>query len=76
ERTILWNNNVLLDKDGRVSSIISVGQDVTEYKHIETELVKKMNDLERFYKVTMDRERVVIQLKEELRDLKARLQDK
>jgi PAS domain S-box-containing protein len=76
ERIILWSNNVLLDKEGRVSSVISIGQDITDYKHIETELVKKMNDLERFYKVTMDRERVVIQLKDELRELKARLQDK
>ncbi len=76
ERIILWSNNVLLDKEGRVSSVISIGQDITEYKHIETELVKKMNDLERFYKVTMDRERVVIQLKEELRELKTRPQDK
>jgi len=76
ERIVLWNNNVLLDKDGKVTSVISIGQDITEYKHIETELVKKMNDLERFYKVTMDRERVVIQLKNELRDLKARPQDK
>ena len=59
-----------------VVCVISIGQDITEYKHIETELVKKMNDLERFYKVTMDRERVVIQLKEELRELKTRLQDK
>ncbi|MEK7849547.1 MAG: PAS domain S-box protein [Candidatus Omnitrophota bacterium] len=76
ERIILWSNNVLLDKDGRVSSVISIGQDITEHKHIETELVKKINDLERFYKVTMNRERVVIQLKEELRELKTRPQDK
>lgn len=76
ERIILWSNNVLLDKEGRVSSVISIGQDITEYKHIETELVKKMNDLERFYKVTMDRERVVIQLKNELRELKTRPEDK
>ena len=76
ERIILWSNSILLDKDGGPSSVISIGQDITEQKHNETELAKKMNDLERFYKVTMGRERAVIQLKNELRELKTRLQDK
>ena len=75
ERFILWNHSVLQDKEGRVTAVIAIGQDITELKKIETELVKKMNDLEKFYKVTMDREKVVIQLKNEIRNLKMKLQE-
>ncbi len=74
ERHILWNHSVLQDKEGRVTAIIAIGQDITEIKKIETELVKKINDLERFHKVTMDREKVIIQLKEEIRGLKAKFE--
>ena len=74
ERLILWNHSVLKDKNGRLTAVIALGQDITDLKKIENELVKKMNDLERFFKVTMDREKVVIHLKDQIKELKEKLE--
>jgi len=64
---------VLKDKEGRITAVISMGQDITEHKTVESELIKKVNELERFYRVTMDREKIVLQLKAEIRDLKEKI---
>jgi PAS domain S-box-containing protein len=72
ERLILWSNSFFTDKEGRITSALAIGQDITEYKKVENELRQKMRDLERFYKVTMDREKIVLELKKELAALRAK----
>lgn len=75
QRTILWSNSLLKDKEGHITAVISIGQDITEHKTVESELIKKMNELERFYKVTMDREKVILHLKDQIKDLKQGIED-
>jgi PAS domain S-box-containing protein len=71
QRTILWSNNLIKDESGVVNGVLFVGQDITEHRKVETELKKKVNELERFYRVTMDREKAILQLKKEIKELKA-----
>ncbi|HQP91311.1 MAG TPA: PAS domain S-box protein [Candidatus Omnitrophota bacterium] len=73
ERLILWNYSVLKNTSGEVTAIIGVGQDISEFKKIESELLKKMNDLERFYKVSMDREKIILSLKKQIAEMKEKL---
>lgn len=48
-------------------------RDIDEKKRIELELVQKMADLEIFQKVTMGREKKIIELKEKVAELEAKL---
>ncbi|MCG2718064.1 MAG: hypothetical protein L6408_04420 [Nanoarchaeota archaeon] len=47
-----------------------------DLKRATTELEKKIRDLERFQKVTMDREKRVLELKKEIKELKKQLESK
>jgi|Deesub1362A_J573_1020465.scaffolds.fasta_scaffold00004_28 PAS domain S-box-containing protein len=60
------NNNELV-------GLIHVVRDITERKKIEDELNKRVEDLERFYDLAVDRELKMKELKEEIRRLKAEL---
>ncbi|MBI5873668.1 MAG: PAS domain S-box protein [Candidatus Omnitrophica bacterium] len=70
ERIVLWNNSVLKNADGEVTAILAVGQDITELKLMQSKLLKKISDLERFYRISMDREKAVLALKEQVSELK------
>jgi|GEM_PF-3828655 len=66
---------VLLSKtelDGRVMLQATV-RDIDAQKTQEIELANKIWELEKFYKVTMDREKRIIELKKEVNDLKTKL---
>ena len=39
-RTIAWHNSVLHDASGRISGLFSSGEDITERKHMEQELIR------------------------------------
>ncbi len=41
ERIIAWHNSILYDKGGTISGILSSGEDITDKKKIETELLLK-----------------------------------
>ncbi len=69
-RPILWSNGVIKDAEGRLSAVVSLGQDVTEVMKNERALRKRADEMERFYKVALDREKAIAQLKNELRALK------
>jgi len=49
--------------------VYAAATDITERKQAEEELMKKMNDLERFNRLTVDRELRMIELKKEVNDL-------
>jgi len=75
ERTLLWSNSAIADDQGRILSVLAIGMDITRWKETERDLRQKMTQLERFVKVTMDRERVIMELKQEVKRLKGATQD-
>ena len=56
-------------KDGKVMGAVVTFRDITERKQAEKELKEHMEELERFSRLTIDREEKMIQLKEEINNL-------
>jgi PAS domain S-box-containing protein len=56
-------------KNGKVMGAVVTFRDVTERTRVEKELKEHMEDLERFSRLTIDREEKMIQLKEEINGL-------
>jgi len=67
EKVILWSNSVITDEKNRVTSVLAIGMDITQWRQAEGDLRKKMSQLERFVRVTMDREEEIMELKRALR---------
>jgi len=57
------------DDEGRPVAVIEISRDITECKLAEKELLKRMNELETFYRATLGREKRVIELKQEVNEL-------
>jgi PAS domain S-box-containing protein len=57
------------DDEGRPVAVIEISRDITERKLAEKELLKRMNELETFYRATLGREERVIGLKQEVNEL-------
>lgn len=62
-------NHAFFDEDGRLIETQSVGRDITERKRAQDELQQKCIELERFNKVTVDREMRMVELKQEINAL-------
>jgi hypothetical protein len=60
---------VLKDEQGKVKGALSTARDITERKKAEEELKDKMNELQRFHKLTVGRELTMIELKKEVNEL-------
>ncbi len=73
EKTIAWHNTILKDESGKIVCTISSGEDVTERRQLEKEFEKRVEDLEKFYTMAVDREVRMKELKKELKALKVRL---
>ncbi|MDD5084501.1 MAG: PAS domain-containing protein, partial [Candidatus Omnitrophica bacterium] len=74
---IVWVPGQALPEMNEKSEIVGyVGTitDVTEYKKEEEELEKRLKELERFYRVTADREKRIIELKQQVKKLKEELE--
>ncbi len=56
-------------KDGKVMGAVVTFRDITQRKQAEKELKEHMEELERFSRLTIDREEKMIQLKEEINSL-------
>ncbi len=67
---IQFNNTLLRDSRGMVTGMTSIGEDITERKHAEEELRKKMDELQRFHNLTIGRELSMIRLKKEVNGLR------
>jgi PAS domain S-box-containing protein len=75
-----WTNRAILDGQGNVVEFQSVGRDITDRKHTEEalhksreELKERVKELEEFYQLAVGRELRMIELKEEIEELKAEL---
>ncbi|MEW6067650.1 MAG: PAS domain-containing protein [Nitrospirota bacterium] len=62
------------DSSGNVTSVIECIDDITEKMNLETDLKKKVNDLEDFYDLAVGRELKMIELKKEIESLKEELE--
>ncbi|MCD6467893.1 MAG: PAS domain-containing protein [Thermoplasmata archaeon] len=72
EKTIGWlelSAHPVKDENGVVVNIIEHVKDVTERKKMEEKLKEKLKELETFYKVAVDRELRMIELKREVNEL-------
>jgi len=68
-----WTNRALRDEQGRVTSILAVGIDISELKRIEDELKRRNEELECFNQASVGRELRMIDLKRQINDLSRQL---
>ncbi len=66
ELIIRFNNTLLRDPDGNAIGMTSIGEDITDRKRAEDELIRHMEDLQRFHDLTVGRELTMIELKKEV----------
>jgi PAS domain S-box-containing protein len=69
--------SAIKNDEGDITHFVAVKQDITERKHMEKDLRRNLEELERFNKLAIGREIMMIQLKEEINELLCQLnQDK
>jgi PAS domain S-box-containing protein len=73
QKTMLLNARQIYRKDVGTHMILLAIEDITEHKKIENELIKKVEKLEKFYQITIDRELRIKKLQEEIKRLKSQL---
>jgi PAS domain S-box-containing protein len=71
--TCEWYNAILINEDGLTIGVASLVDDITERMRVEKELKQHLDDLERFNRLVMGREEKMIQLKEEINDLRQQM---
>jgi len=73
ERRIVWYNTPLLAPSGDAVGTMSIGDDVTERRRAEEDLRETMRGLEDFNRIAVGRELKMIELKEEVNQLRSEL---
>jgi PAS domain S-box-containing protein len=66
----------LFDGNGKVISVYTTMEDITENKHAEQALKEKINELERYKTITVNREMKMMELKNEINELHSQLHQK
>ena len=80
EKILLWNSANIVNEKGKIVATIAQGQDITLRKALEEDMEKKIkektkelqsrvDELEKFHKLTVDRELKMIELKKEIKKL-------
>ena len=69
KKLISWRNAVIYGDNGQVTGILSSGDDITGRVEKEEELKIKIDELEKFQKLVMDRELRMRELKKRIREL-------
>ncbi|HWQ10898.1 MAG TPA: PAS domain S-box protein, partial [Holophaga sp.] len=59
------------DDEGRIAHFVSVREDITARKRLDEELRERLDELERFSRMTVDRELRMVELKQEINALAA-----
>jgi len=72
-RVFLTNKVPLIDENGEVYGICGISTDITDRKAAEKEMKEQMEELERFSRLTINREGKMIQLKEEINTLREQM---
>ncbi len=67
-----FNANVV-KKEGKIIGIQAIARDITERKRAETELQERMKELEKWHKLTVDRELRMVELKKKIEELESQL---
>jgi PAS domain S-box-containing protein len=67
---------ILLKKDEKPIGMWSFVRDITDRKQTETELMKKMNALEKYKNITVGRELKMIELKKQKKELEEKISEK
>jgi PAS domain S-box-containing protein len=73
KRLFVIHDFFLFDNDGRVVSVYTTMEDITESKVAEQILKEKINELERYKLITVNREMKMMELKNEINELCAQL---
>lgn len=64
---------LLHDAKGFITGTLVIGRDITERKRYEEELKKKVDELEKWHRLTIDREVRMTQLKKKVQELESKL---
>jgi len=59
--------------DAFIDNLVTINQDITERKHMEEEMKRNVEELERFSKLAFGREKKMIRLKQEINELRGQL---
>jgi PAS domain S-box-containing protein len=73
ERILVWHNTLVLDTEGKITAMLGAGHDITEYRDMERELQKRLEDLEKFNRLVVGREMKMIELKKRVSELEEKL---
>ena len=71
-KPLLVTTSPLFNKAGQMVGVVHAVKDITEIKHTEDQLRKKIRDLEIFYKAAIDREMKIKELKKRVAQLEGR----
>ncbi|MBW2057346.1 MAG: PAS domain S-box protein [Deltaproteobacteria bacterium] len=66
-------NASVVKKEGKIIGIQAIARDITERKQAEKELQDRMTELEKWHKLTIDRELRMIELKKKIEELETQL---
>lgn len=73
---LLVTSSPIFDNRGEMSGVVHIAKDITAYRKTESELNKKIIDLERFQRVTVGRELKMKELKARIAQLERELSQK
>jgi two-component system, sensor histidine kinase and response regulator len=76
KRLFVIHDFFLFDNDGRVVSVYTTMEDITKNKIAEQTLKEKINELERYKIITVNREMKMMELKNEINELCTQLHEK
>jgi len=73
-RLFITHDFFMFDENGKVTSVYTTMEDITENKKTEQMLKEKINELERYKTITVNREIKMVELKKEINELYKKLQ--
>ena len=73
---LLVSTSPIFNEKGEIAGSVHIGKNISEQKRVQEELNKKIEFLEKFQKVTVDRELKMKELKSKVAELESKLQQK